>query len=148
MATIMKLVSWSGAFIVVERDDEIKILGEINIELDSGTNKLIRKLSHEKDSQEEAFEEFNSTLDNVLEKLSHEKDILNDSIGFMYDTDDDASISGKSSEHFCWDWPQKDSPEVVFDLLVHEEVMEMANDQAEALSEDLFVGLDKNKKED
>ncbi|GJU81173.1 hypothetical protein Tco_1283538 [Tanacetum coccineum] len=120
---------------MVERDDEIKILGEINVELDSGTNKLIRKLSHEKDSQEEALEEFNSTLDNVLEKLSHEKDIPNDSIGFMYDTDDDASISGKSSEHFCWDWPQKDSPEVVFDPLVHEEVMEMANDQAEALSD-------------
>ncbi|GJV28082.1 hypothetical protein Tco_1384530 [Tanacetum coccineum] len=106
---------------MVERDYEIKILGEINVELDFGTNKLIRKLSHKKDSQEEALEEFNSTLDNVLENLSHEKDIPNDSISFMYDTNNDASISGKSK--------------VVFDPLVHEEVMEMANDQAEGLSD-------------
>nr|GEV60231.1 hypothetical protein [Tanacetum cinerariifolium] len=27
----------------------------------------------------------------------------------MYDTDDDVSISGKSSKHFGWDWPKKDS---------------------------------------
>ncbi|GJT75041.1 hypothetical protein Tco_1041766, partial [Tanacetum coccineum] len=61
----------------------------------------------------------------------------------MYDTDDDASISGKSCEHFGWDWPEKDSPgtevagEVVFYPPVHEdvaeEVIKMANDQAEAL---------------
>nr|GEW84391.1 hypothetical protein [Tanacetum cinerariifolium] len=38
--------------------------------------------------------------------------------------DDDASISGKSCEHFDWDWPEKDSPS-----------HEMANDQAEELSD-------------
>ncbi|GJR71979.1 hypothetical protein Tco_0084344 [Tanacetum coccineum] len=93
---------------MVERDDEIKVLGEINVELESGTNKLIEKLSQEKDN-------------------------------------DDASISGKSSEHFGWDCPEKDSPcievagDVVFYLPVHEEVAEevteMVNDQAEALSD-------------
>ncbi|GJX09481.1 hypothetical protein Tco_0199340 [Tanacetum coccineum] len=84
---------------------------------------------HEEDTEEEALEEFSSTLDNVLE-----------------------NISGKSCEHFGWDWPEKDSPgtevewldqpiqvagEVVFYPPVHEdvaeEVIKMANDQAEAL---------------
>ncbi|GKA88275.1 hypothetical protein Tco_0810039 [Tanacetum coccineum] len=93
--------------------------------------------------------------------------------------DDDASISGKSSDHYGWDWPKKDSPgtevdwqddplhetedffvglgqsiqivvvqnnvqqevvgEVVFYPHVHEEVdeevMEMANDKDEVLSD-------------
>nr|GFA73950.1 hypothetical protein [Tanacetum cinerariifolium] len=76
-----------------ERDDEIKVLGEIIIELQSGTHKVIEKLSQKKvshqealekfkwtvvrdhkikegDTEEEAFEEFSLTLDNVLEKLS------------------------------------------------------------------------------
>ncbi|GJS61972.1 hypothetical protein Tco_0656756 [Tanacetum coccineum] len=70
---------------MVERDDEVKVLGEINVELESGTNKLIEKLSQEKDSPDDFY-------------------------GFMYDTDDDASISGKSNDHFGWDWPEKDSP--------------------------------------
>ncbi|GJT87080.1 retrovirus-related pol polyprotein from transposon TNT 1-94 [Tanacetum coccineum] len=63
---------------MVERDDEIKVLGEINVEIESGTNKLIEKLSQQKDSQEDALVEFNSTLDNVLEKLSQEKDSPDD----------------------------------------------------------------------
>ncbi|GJV81354.1 hypothetical protein Tco_1517224 [Tanacetum coccineum] len=58
----------------------------------------------------------------------------------MYDTDDDASISGKSREHFGWDW---DSPEVAREVVLYppvyedvaKEVIEMANDQAEALSD-------------
>ncbi|GKG38193.1 hypothetical protein Tco_0457416, partial [Tanacetum coccineum] len=87
----------------VERDHEIKVLGEVNVELESGTKKLREKLSQEEDSEEEALEEFNSTLDNVLEYLSQEKDSLDDFYGFMYDMDDDASISGKSCEHFGWD---------------------------------------------
>nr|GEX70957.1 hypothetical protein [Tanacetum cinerariifolium] len=57
--------------------------------------------------------------------------------------DFDASISGKSSEHFGWDWPEKDSPEVAREVVsnplvyedVVEEVMEMANDQDEVLSD-------------
>nr|GFA89194.1 hypothetical protein [Tanacetum cinerariifolium] len=76
---------------------------EVNVELESGTKKLRERLSQEDDSKEEAVEEFNSTLDNVLEKLSQEKDSLNDFYGFMYDTDDVASISGKSCEYFSWD---------------------------------------------
>ncbi|GJV09966.1 hypothetical protein Tco_1351507 [Tanacetum coccineum] len=127
---------------MVERDDEIKVLGEIKTELQSGTHKVIKKLSQEKvsqqealekfkwtvvrdheikeeDTEEEAFEEFSSTLDNVLEKLSQENESPDDFYGLMYDTDDDASISGKS-------W-------------VAEEVIEMANDQAEALSLDKEV---------
>ncbi|GJW87209.1 hypothetical protein Tco_0162549 [Tanacetum coccineum] len=34
---------------MVEGDDEIKVLGDINVELESGTHKLIEKLSQEKD---------------------------------------------------------------------------------------------------
>ncbi|GKD47896.1 hypothetical protein Tco_1276872 [Tanacetum coccineum] len=141
---------------MVDRDDEIKVLGEINVELESGTHKLIEKLSKEKDSQEEALEEFTSTPDNVLEKLIQEKDSPYDFYCFMYDTDDDASISGKSSEHFGWDWPEKDSPGTEVDwqddplhesedffvgldqsiqIVVAEEVMKMANGQAEAISD-------------
>ncbi|GJT60558.1 hypothetical protein Tco_1004091 [Tanacetum coccineum] len=139
---------------MVERDDEIKVFGEINLELESGTDKLIEKLSQEKYSQEEALEEFHSTLDNVLEKLSQQKDSLDDFYGFMYDTDDTASISGKSCEHFGWDWPKKDSSGIEIDwqddhfhetedllvgldqaIQVAKEVMEMANDQAEELSD-------------
>ncbi|GJT73048.1 hypothetical protein Tco_1032334 [Tanacetum coccineum] len=149
----------------VERDHEIKVLGEVNIELESCTKKLREKLSQEADSKEEDLEEFNLTLDNILEKLSQEKDSPDDFYVFMYDTDDDASISGKSCEHFGWDWPQNDSPStevdwqddplhetrdffvrldqsiqvVVVQNNVHEdvaeEVTEMANDQAEALSD-------------
>ncbi|GJV53605.1 hypothetical protein Tco_1449346 [Tanacetum coccineum] len=134
---------------MVKRDDEIKVLGEINLKLQSGTHKVIKKLSQEKlefgtkklreklsqeeDTEEEALEVFNLTLDSVLEKLSQEKDSPYDFYGFMYDTDDDASISGKSCEHF------EVAREVVLYPSVHEdvaeEVIEMANDQAEALSD-------------
>ncbi|GJT64054.1 hypothetical protein Tco_1015534 [Tanacetum coccineum] len=160
-----------------ERDDEIKVLGEINIELESGTHKLIEKLSQEKVSQKETLEEFNLMVE--CDDEIKEKDSPYDLYGFMYDTDDDASISGKSCEHFGWDWPEKDSPgievdwqgdsfhetedlfvgldqpiqvvvvqnnvqqevtgEVVFNPLAHEEVteeaIEIASDQAEALSD-------------
>ncbi|GJU97519.1 hypothetical protein Tco_1326790 [Tanacetum coccineum] len=131
---------------MVEHDDEIKVLGEINVELESDTNKLREKLNQEEDSEEEALEEFDSTPDNCIEKLSQEKDSPYDFCGFMYDTDDDASISGKSCEYFGWDWPEKDSPCTEFywqydplheseDFFVAEEVIEIANDQAEALSD-------------
>ncbi|GJX95924.1 hypothetical protein Tco_0351722 [Tanacetum coccineum] len=143
---------------MVDHDDEIKVLGEVNAELESDTKKLREKLNQEEDSEEEALEEFHLTLDNVLEKLSQEKDSPDDLYGFMYDTDDDASISGKSCEHFGWDSPGTevdwqfdplhetkdffvglDQPiqVVVVQNNVHEqvakEVIEMANDQAEAL---------------
>ncbi|GJW82285.1 hypothetical protein Tco_0146260 [Tanacetum coccineum] len=86
-----------------------------------------------------------------------EKDSPDDFYGFMYDTNNDASISGKSSDHFGWGWPEMDSLVIevdwqddpfhdnIEDLFgwvlrsasskVAEEVMEMANDQAEALSD-------------
>ncbi|GJY65206.1 putative ribonuclease H-like domain-containing protein [Tanacetum coccineum] len=116
----------------VERDYEIKVLGEVNVELECGTKKLREKLSQEEDSEEEALEEFNSTLDNILEKLSQEKDSPDDFYGFMYDTDDDdASISGKSCEHFGWDW---DSPGIEVDW----------QDDPLHETEDFFVGLDQS----
>nr|GFB07627.1 hypothetical protein [Tanacetum cinerariifolium] len=170
---------------MVKRDDEIKVFREIIVELQSGTHKVIEKLSQEKVSQqkalekskwmtahdheikeEEAFEEFSSTLDNVLEKLSQENESPNDFYCLMYDMDDDASISGKSCEHFGWDWDlpgtefdwQDDPLHETKDLFVGldqpiqlavsqdnvhegvvEEVIKMANDQAEALSSDKEV---------
>ncbi|GJX32454.1 hypothetical protein Tco_0242309 [Tanacetum coccineum] len=119
---------------MVGRDEEIKVLGEVNVELESGTNKLIDKFSQEKDSQDEVLEEFNSALDNVLDKLSQEKDSPDDFYGLMYDTDDDASISGKSYQPIHLVVAQNNVPEEVA-----KEVIEMANDQAEALSSDKEV---------
>ncbi|GJR69031.1 hypothetical protein Tco_0015096 [Tanacetum coccineum] len=115
---------------MVERDDEIKVLGDINMELESGTKKLRDKLSQEED----ALEKFNSTLDNVLEKLSQEKDSPNDFYGFMYDTADDANISGKLCEYFGWDWPEKDSPGTKVDW----------QDNPLHETNDFFVGLDQS----
>nr|GEV35214.1 hypothetical protein [Tanacetum cinerariifolium] len=115
--------------IKVVRDDEIKVLGEVNVELESCSKKLREKLHLEEASKEEAFEEFSSILDNVLEKLSYENENPDDFYGLMYNTDDDASISGKSCEHFGWDW---DSPGTEVDWqddLLHE-------------TEDFFFGLD------
>ncbi|GJV10595.1 hypothetical protein Tco_1352136 [Tanacetum coccineum] len=150
----------------VVHDDEIKVLGEVNVELESGSKKLREKLRQEEDIEEEAFEEFSSTLDNVLEKLSQENESPDDFYGLMYDTDNDASISRKSCGHFGWDWDSpgtevdwQDDPLhetedffvgldqpiqlVVAQNNVHEgvaeEVIEMANDQAEALSSDKEV---------
>ncbi|GKC89608.1 hypothetical protein Tco_1150257 [Tanacetum coccineum] len=126
---------------MVECDDEIKVLGEIKLELQSGAHKVIEKLSQENESPDDFY-------------------------GLMYDTDDDASISGKSCEHFGWDWDspgtevdwQDDPLHEIEDLFVGldqpiqlvvsqnyvhegvaEEVIEMANDQAEALSSDKEV---------
>ncbi|GJZ82323.1 hypothetical protein Tco_0647496 [Tanacetum coccineum] len=56
----------------VVRDHEIKVLGEVNVELESGSKKLGEKLRQEEDTEEKDFEEFSLTLDNVLEKLSQE----------------------------------------------------------------------------
>ncbi|GJX38111.1 hypothetical protein Tco_0251414 [Tanacetum coccineum] len=113
--------------IKVVRDHEIKVLGEVNVELKSG------------------------------KKLSQENESPDDFYGLMYDTDDHASISGKSCEHFGWDWDspgtevdwQDDPLHETKDFFVRldqpiqvvvaqnnvnqevvEEVIEMANDQA------------------
>ncbi|GJT96893.1 hypothetical protein Tco_1092411 [Tanacetum coccineum] len=174
----IKLELQSGTHKVIEKlsqkkvsqqealENEIKVLGEVNVELESGSKKLRENLRQEEDIKEEAFEEFSSTLDNVLEKLSQENESPDDFYGLMYDTDDDASISGKSCEHFGWDWDspgtevdwQDDPLHETEDLFVGldqpiqlvvsqnnvhegvaEEVIEMANDQAEALSSDKEV---------
>ncbi|GJS34057.1 hypothetical protein Tco_0532439 [Tanacetum coccineum] len=74
---------------MVKRDDEIKVLGEVNVELESGTKKLREKLSQEEDSEEEALEEFNSTLNNILEKLRQKKDSPDDFYGTEVDWQDD-----------------------------------------------------------
>ncbi|GJZ45555.1 uncharacterized mitochondrial protein-like protein [Tanacetum coccineum] len=47
---------------MVERDDEIKVLGEIKINLQSGTQKVIEKISQEKVSQQEALKKFKWTV--------------------------------------------------------------------------------------
>ncbi|GJZ33422.1 hypothetical protein Tco_0578858 [Tanacetum coccineum] len=126
---------------MVEGDDEIKVLGEVNVELKSGTHKLKEKLSQEKDSQKEALREFNSTLENVLQKLSQEKDSPDDFYSFMYDTYDDVSISDQAVQDVVVqnNVQQEVAGEVVFNPLVHEEVaeevMEMAIDQDEAQSD-------------
>ncbi|GJW75895.1 hypothetical protein Tco_0135265 [Tanacetum coccineum] len=73
-----------------------------------------------------------STLDNVLENLSQENESPDDFYGLMYDTDDDASISGKPNNSACGFQKQRYEG-------VDEEVIEMANDQAEALSSDKEV---------
>ncbi|GJT42295.1 hypothetical protein Tco_0502345 [Tanacetum coccineum] len=69
---------------------------------------------------------------NVLEKLSQKKDSPYDFYAFLYDMDDDASISGKSGEHFGWDSLEKDSPGTKVDW----------QDDPFHESQDLFVGLD------
>nr|GEZ45069.1 hypothetical protein [Tanacetum cinerariifolium] len=118
----------------VVRDNEIKVLREVNVELESGRKKLREKLRQEEDTEEEAFEEFSSTLDNVLEKLSQKNKSPDDFYGLMYDMDDDASISGKSYLFVGLDQIQLVvSPNNVHEG-VTEEVIKMANDQAEALS--------------
>ncbi|GJT44076.1 hypothetical protein Tco_0952791 [Tanacetum coccineum] len=113
---------------MVERDDEIKVLGEINLELQSGTHKVIEKLSQEKISQQEALDKFKWKVfrDHEIKVLGEVNVELESS---MYDTDDEASISGKSCEHFGWDW---DSPGTEVDW----------QDDPLHETEDFFVGLD------
>nr|GEV09536.1 hypothetical protein [Tanacetum cinerariifolium] len=124
----------------VIHDHEIKVLGEVNVELESGSKKLREKLRQEEDTEEHAFKEYSSTLDNILKKLSQENESSDDFYGLMYDRDDDASISGKPYLFVGLDQPIQ---LVVSQNNVHEglaeEVIEMANDQAEALSSDKEV---------
>ncbi|GJS40333.1 hypothetical protein Tco_0565376 [Tanacetum coccineum] len=101
---------------MVERDDEIKVLGEVNVELESCSKKLREKLLQKDDTEEEAFEEFSSTLDNVLEKLSHHVSIL---VGIGIHQ----LVVAQNNVHEG----------------VAEKVIEMANDQAEVLSSDKEV---------
>ncbi|GKE46795.1 hypothetical protein Tco_1478053 [Tanacetum coccineum] len=134
-------------------DDDIKVLVEINVELQFSIDKLIEKLSQKKDSQEEALGEFNSTLNNVIEKLRHEKyspDSLDIKIDWQEDpyheTEDlfvelDQTIKDVIVQNNV---PQEVAREVAFNLVVYEEVaekvVEMANDQDEALFDQEVAG--------
>nr|GEY90436.1 hypothetical protein [Tanacetum cinerariifolium] len=89
---------------MIERDDKIKVLGEIKIELESGTHKVIEKLSQEKVSQQEALEKFKWTI-----VRDHEIKVLGE-----------VNVELESGR-------------------VAKEVIEIANDQAEALSSDKEV---------
>ncbi|GKF19942.1 hypothetical protein Tco_0068580 [Tanacetum coccineum] len=120
---------------MVEHDDEINVLGEINVELESGTHKLIEKLSQEKVSQEEALEKFNSMVErdddiNVLgeinvkiesdtnkliEKLTQEKDSQEEAFEEFNSTLDNIVVVQNNV-------PQEVAGEVVFYPPVHEEV--------------------------
>nr|GEU37587.1 hypothetical protein [Tanacetum cinerariifolium] len=93
-------------------DHEIKVLGEVNVELDSGGKKLKEKLIQEEDTKKEAFEEFSTEVDWQDDPLHETKD-------FFVGLDQPIQV-------------------VVAQNNIHEkvaeEVIEMANDQAEALS--------------
>ncbi|GJT79544.1 hypothetical protein Tco_1053886 [Tanacetum coccineum] len=123
----------------VVRDHEIKVLGEVNMELESNSKKLREKLSQEEDTKEEAFEEFSSTLDNVLDKLSQENKSPDDFYGTEVDLQDDP-LHETEDLFVGLDQPIQ---LVVAQNNVHEgvteEVIEMTNDQAEALSSDKEV---------
>ncbi|GKE57815.1 hypothetical protein Tco_1497000 [Tanacetum coccineum] len=108
---------------MVERDDEIKVLGEVNVELGSGSKKLSMKLTQEEDTEEEAFEEFSSTLDNDSPgtEVDWQDDPLHETEDFFVGLDQPIQLMVT----------QNNVPEEVA-----EEVIEMANDQAEALSSD------------
>ncbi|GJW78344.1 hypothetical protein Tco_0140026 [Tanacetum coccineum] len=106
------------------------------------------KLSQDKDSQEEVVGEFNSSLDNIIEKLSQDlvempkepveqrldDNVDDDFLGFMYDTDDDASISDQAIEDVVV--KNNDLQELVYNPTIYEEVVEevveRANDQDES----------------
>ncbi|GKB38063.1 hypothetical protein Tco_0883005 [Tanacetum coccineum] len=136
---------------MVERDDEIKVLGEVNVELESDTKKLRDKLSQDEDSQEKALEEFNSTLDNILEELRPEKDSPDDFMVLCIEVDWQDDPLHETKDFFVGldqsihviivqnNVQQEVAGEVVLYPPVHEdvaeEVIEMANDQAEALSD-------------
>ncbi|GJY12450.1 hypothetical protein Tco_0381759 [Tanacetum coccineum] len=146
---------------MVEREDEIKVLGEIKIELESGTHKVIEKLSQEKVSQQEALEKFKWTVVrdheiNVLvdvnmelesgskklrEKLRQEEDIEEHAFEEFTEVDWKDDHLHETEDLFVG----LDQPIqlVVSQNNVHkgvaEEVIEMANDQAEALSSDKEV---------
>ncbi|GKB42829.1 hypothetical protein Tco_0887771 [Tanacetum coccineum] len=91
-------------------DHEIKVLGEVNVELESGSKKLRKKLRQEEDTEEQAFEEFNDPL--------HETEDL-----FVRLDQPIQLVVSQNNVHEG----------------VAEEVIEIANDQAEALSSDKKV---------
>ncbi|GJZ24258.1 hypothetical protein Tco_0561717 [Tanacetum coccineum] len=135
----------------VERDHEIKVLGEVNVELESDTKKLRDKLSQDEDSQEKALEEFNSTLDNILEELRQEKDSPDDFMVLCIEVDWQDDPLHETKDFFVGldqsihviivqnNVQQEVAGEVVLYPPVHEdvakEVIEMANDHAEGLSD-------------
>nr|GEX35155.1 hypothetical protein [Tanacetum cinerariifolium] len=130
---------------MVERNDKFKVLGEINLELHSSTDKVIDKPSQEKYTHvealekfswkvvrdheiNEAYEEFSSLLDIVIVKLSEESESPGTAIDWQHDP-------LHETEDFFGGLDQPIQV-VVAQNNVHEEVaeevIEIANDQVEA----------------
>nr|GEX33869.1 hypothetical protein [Tanacetum cinerariifolium] len=112
--------------IKVVRDHEIKVLGQVNVELEAGSKKLREKLRQEEDTEEEAFEEFISTLDNDLPgtEVDWQDGPLHETEDFFVGLDQPIQrVVAQNNVHEG----------------VTEEVIEMVNDQAEALSSDKKV---------
>ncbi|GKB72404.1 hypothetical protein Tco_0933816, partial [Tanacetum coccineum] len=126
---------------MVERDDEIKILRDINVELEPGIKKLRENLSQEEDTNEKDLKKFNSTLDNDwLEKDSQGIEVdwqynpLHETEDFFIELDQSIQVVVVQNNV-----QQEVAGEVILYPPVHEdvaeEVIEMTNDQAKALSD-------------
>nr|GEV48295.1 hypothetical protein [Tanacetum cinerariifolium] len=108
--------------------DEIKLLVDIDIELQFGIDKLIRCLARKKDSPDEFY-------------------------GFMYDTDDNASISGKSSDFLVemgLRWIHKILKligKMIHTMKLKTYLLDQANDQDEALFDQEVVDESFNDEE-
>nr|GEW65005.1 basic 7S globulin-like [Tanacetum cinerariifolium] len=127
----------------------------------SNPKRKAKKLSQDKDSQEEAVGELNSTLDNILEKLSQDpvempkepvKHRLDDSMddhffGFLYDTNDDASIREVVEEVIE---RAKDQNEVLPDLLFDQEVAYefVGDEEVVETSSQVLVTTSKSSRDD
>nr|GEV56980.1 hypothetical protein [Tanacetum cinerariifolium] len=147
---------------MVERDDKIKVLEEIKFELQSGTHKVIEKLSQEKVSQQDALEKFKwkvvhdyeiKVLGEVNVELESSGNKLREKLRQEEDTEEEA-FEEFSTEVNWQDDPLHETKDFFFGLdqpiqlvvaqnNVHKgvakKVIEMANDQAEALSSDKKV---------
>nr|GEZ71414.1 hypothetical protein [Tanacetum cinerariifolium] len=112
---------------MVKRDDEIKVLGKINPELQYGTYKVIENLSHEKVSQQKAIEKFKWKVVH-----DHESSMQDSNLRLRGDKPYSFFASkGKPPRRGLN--PRPLAPEVA------EEIIKMANDHAEELSSDQVV---------
>ncbi|GJU63690.1 hypothetical protein Tco_1245525 [Tanacetum coccineum] len=126
------------------------LLEEIDFKLVYGTEIMKGKLSQEKISQEEVVGELNETFDNIIEKLSQDhvempsevvEQRMNDHVhneidGVIYDTNIDASISGKEGDLETWMWDEMDQRDNEFDW--KQDTYHGDDEVVEIL--DLFVG--------
>nr|GEY95177.1 hypothetical protein [Tanacetum cinerariifolium] len=126
------------------------LLEEIDFELVYVTEIMKWKLSQEKLSQEEVIGELNETFDNIIDKLIQDhvempseaveqrmNDHVHDEIdGVIYDTNVDASISGKEGDLETWMWDEMDQRDNEFDW--KQDTYHGDDEVVEIL--DLFVG--------